>query len=291
MAEAEANHTLPSTTINQPSGKKKRTFLRSILWALFFLTFFATVAFAVYNYALREIAVPLPEMVKEEKQETIVVSESPEFENKEITERAEEMVVVEDLKPDTLKVEIDELTQKLAAVEEQNRNIFIYFLARDLKDAIGDKTAFSAGLQGLRNMIGDNPEVAGKIDILQQSVASDYESATKLREELKLVEKRVALVNRKGFGETVGSAFGELVKVTKVEGDVKAGDYNSIIKRADIALSREKISATELQKIISEVATLGKPAEVWVRKANNLQRIIEVTDYLAEYSKSKVTGI
>lgn len=298
---------IPNTT-PEKKVKRKRSFFSALkIWVLFLL-FLAVVAWAVNRYYLHQFNLGLQDDEAVQAPATpdnfdVTIKENlqkkDEAKDKLLSGAAEKSGEgeVEPIKPEDKKaVETNQLKDELAALNEkfghleaQNNNIMVYFSARDLKDSIDDSDNFKRELEFLRELGGDNADISGKIDILEQATANGIVTRAKLLADLDLLEKNIENSHEKSFSQSITSAFDSLVKVTKVKGEVSSTDYQSIIKRAQIALSKEKISAGQLQAVIGEVAKLGKPAESWVKEAGNLQRVLEVTDNLIGYAKSKVT--
>ncbi len=201
------------------------------------------------------------------------------------------IVPVAEVKPEA-KVEessasqIAEINKRLDGLTEQNNGLLAYFAARDLKESLGDNAAFKTQLEFVRDAVGDDPNINGRLDMLEQA-ANGVVTREKLIADLKILEKNMAEISDGSLGGSIKNALGNLVRVTKVHGDIGANDYNSILKRAELVLAKDKLSAAELQKVIDEVAKLGKPAEGFVREANNYQRVLEVTDFLVTYTKAR----
>lgn len=282
--------------VEEPKRKTKNTFVSSVKWMLVFLILFVAAGLAVsYYYDIYPLKKTPPAKVEVKKTEapkaaveaavaTPVIATQPPA-----VEVATPLVEpVNTTSREEFNSEIGDIKDRLWKLEAKNKNLFIYFSARDLKDSVNDEARFRRELDFLRSLTVDNAEISGKIEILREASANGIVSREKLLAELKKIEKRVTRGNSKGFNLDVESVLGNLVKVTKVEGEVSKTDFTSIVKRAELRLSKENLSSADLQATIDEVTNLGRPADNWLREANNLKRINDVTDYLVEYSKSKV---
>ena len=267
---------------------KKRNRVKTIFRQFIFLLILSVIAAIAIKYYI------LPKFHRE--QAPVVTQEiSPTISEPVVEEikptPQETTVAIEPVPPsaaeESMGVEIKTINQRLDGLTVQNKSLLTYFAARDLKESLNDNESFHTQLEFLSDAAGDDANLNGKIDILMQATATGLVTKEKLLADLKLLQKSMARTSDDTFSGSIKGALGNLVKVSKIEGDISATDYNSILKRAELVLSKDKISAAELQNVINETAKLGKPAENFVREANNLERVLEVTDFLVTYTKAK----
>lgn len=186
-----------------------------------------------------------------------------------------------------LEKEIKSVSDRLNEVAGKNNRMLSYFVARDLKESLSDEESFNTQLEFLRDTANGDSNLLAKIGILEEATANGLVTRQKLLTDLRILQKNVAKANDGTFTGSIKGALGNLVKVSKVDGEINADDHNSMLKRAELTLSKDKLTAAELRVIISDISKLGKPGEEFVKEANNLERVLDVSDFIVTYTKAK----
>ena len=199
-------------------------------------------------------------------------------------------IQADEVMPNQIKPQIDESSEmksslkdietRLEKLEERDDNLTIYLAVADLKRSLNNPDNFKSAVQTVDDAAGDIPEFTGEIDILKQASANGLVTDRKLFDDLEKLKADLRNSNN-SFSNNIKNVFSDLVKVTKISGEVDKADYDSIIKRAELKLEKGNLSANELTAMITEIQNIGKPADNFVREANNLKRVLEIADALS----------
>jgi hypothetical protein len=281
MTEQEA---IPEAKTIDVHVTKKRSSLLKYLVVFLFVVLLGILVWSIgfknysdYKNIIRSARIFNSEEIKPEK---VVVKETeatkaevPNVEAKPLPELPPE--------PTQSQHEIESLTGRLEAIEAQNKNLTLYIATRELKEKIHDPADFAAQLEFISDLSTGEADIEGRVDLLKQASANGIPTKESLLADLAKLSTKIDKQQEKTFWGSVKNSFNGLIKITKVKGDVEGGNYQAVIKRAELALDRQdyKTAATEVEKI-------GAEGEAFVKKANNLQRVIEITDSLVEFSKA-----
>lgn len=174
---------------------------------------------------------------------------------------------------------------QILQLEENNKNMVLYFAARDFRESLDDKEKFDNQLKFLTKIAQDYPAISGKLDILRHSSADSLPTKDSVINELKKLAKEIEDSKDKTVWKSVSESVSGLVKVTKIDGEISDKDNSTyaIAKRAEIAIEKENFD-----EAIKLVKKLGEASDEWVKAASNLRRIYEISDNLIEFSKNKI---
>lgn len=183
---------------------------------------------------------------------------------------------------DTAQKQAERLAQQM---NNNNKELVLYLAARDLRDSINRPERFKKELSFVRAVSIDFPELQSKIELLD--IAADEGIATRLTLLGELAKLRETLRNKNhgSFIANLQNSLSRLVTITKIEGDVKNNDFNSIIKRAEIAVQKDdfQLAAKELEK-------LGADAKPVLEKISNINNVDEIVEYIIDFAKSKIAS-
>ena len=186
-----------------------------------------------------------------------------------------------------ISTKIGSIEERIKKLEDKDKYITLYFATTDLEKSLSNSDAFKKKLEYVTLISVNFPEISGKLDILKQSSEPVLESRQTLRKQLQTLKEAYDEKYQKSLWDKVVFELNNLVTITDLKGETDASNYVEVIAKADYFLEGNNPEGIKLA--IAEVAKLGKETEGWVRSANNLERVVEVIDYLREYSKSKLS--
>ena len=173
-----------------------------------------------------------------------------------------------------------------AAPLKQNNKIFILYLAaRDLRDSIATPARFPKELAFTRVVSLDYPELQSKIEMLDIAASHGIPTQDSLLADLAVLEEKMRNKNHGSFIANVQNSLSKLIVISKIEGEVRSDDYNSIIKRAEIAVEKN-----DLTKAGQELAKLGTDASDVSGKISSLANMREITEYIVDFAKAKIAS-
>ncbi|MEQ1790585.1 MAG: hypothetical protein ABL857_09095 [Rickettsiales bacterium] len=273
--------TSESKTIDVTITKKRS----SLLKYLAFFLFVSLLALLVWNILLKDYldyktVSERPKIIKNiDDNEVAVINKSENILSSEAPEIVEKKPVI-DLPAEQFHHD-NKTEERLRELEAQNKSLVFYIAARELKEKIFNPDEFIMQLEFVADVSIGEADIEGRIDLLKQASENGLPTKESLISLLKKISKTIDEKQEKSFVGSLKNSFNGLVKVTKIKGDIQGEDYKAIIKRAEIAIEKGEYGLASL-----EAEKLGADANELVKKINNLQRVIEITDSLIEYSKS-----
>jgi len=180
--------------------------------------------------------------------------------------------------PETLLLK--ETTDNLV---KNNRVIVLYIAMRDLKESLSDADRFSRELAFVKAQSLEYPELAGKVQILEIIDAQGLPTTNSVLAKIEKLNESLRRQNSNSFMENIKNSLSRLVTVSKLEGEIAAGDYSSVIKRTQIALEQDN-----LIKAQTEIAKLGEPGKFISEEIKNIINARKVVDDMTDNLKAKL---
>ncbi len=185
-----------------------------------------------------------------------------------------------------LSPELSSLPAPAPAVQQQDNKIFIlYIAARDLRDSVSTPERFKKELSFTRVTGLEYPELQSKMELLEIASNNGIPTKESLLAELAMLQEKMRNRNHGSFVANVQNSLSKLIVVSKIEGEVSSNDYNSIIKRAEIAIEHN-----DLAKASKELAVLAPDSKDILDKINNLRSVREITEYIVDFAKAKIAS-
>ena len=262
--------------------KTRRGFKYYFKWAIFFVILIGILS--LYGYY------KLNKNLDFVKSKTTVASNAKTEINKPVQSLpvTENKPAVQEIKSGSVEnSDIQNVQKRLDHLEERDDNLVVYLAVGDLKNSLNNPDNFKSALETLQSLTVNIPELNGHLDILFEASENGLVTNEKLLADLAKIKEQLKS-SHDDFGDNVKNIFSDLIKVTKVSGEVDKADYNSIIKRTEITLSKGNLTIKELDEMIKEMQNIGKSAEDFVREANNLKRVLEVIDSLSINIKQRL---
>lgn len=196
---------------------------------------------------------------------------------------SEAAIAPEPAQPQAPSPETLELKQKTEDLSKSNRAIVLYMAVRDLKESISNPDRFSHELAFVKAQALEYPELGGKIQILEIIDNQGLPTKTAVEEDLIKLQENLRNKSSNSFMQNIKSSLSRLVTVSKIEGEVAVNDYNSIIKRTQIALKENN-----LKKAQAEISKLGTEGAIIADKIKSIINTQEVIDDLIDNLKTKL---
>lgn len=221
--------------------------------------------------------IEISESTSESQSADVITEEaSPFVKNKEEAASQTQLFQQEDQVQEYEPLVVD--NSALEAVISRQENTIIYLAAKALKASEGGEE-FQENLEFLDASSKDVPTIQSKLNLLRIATKDGLRTSTDLLASFKVANAEKENAQEKTIWENVKSSIGELVKITKIEGDISTSD--DLYERAEIAAKEndyqalaiiaEKLNSKELQ-----------------REVSNIQRVEQTVDYIFSYAKNKL---
>ena len=168
-------------------------------------------------------------------------------------------------------------------MQNQNKLLAIYVAAKDLKDSVQNPTEFAKNIEFIKLLAADQPDVLAKLAMLELYAGKQIATPDGIKADL--VRLRDALDTKKGgsFFENIERSFSRMVRISKLQGVVASTDYNSIIKRTQIALDAKNYSLA-----LAEITKLGQSGKDIAQKIETMTSVAEVTNAVLDMARAKL---
>ena len=271
--------------------KKSGSSLKFIL-VLFVLAFLGAGGFWAYQqaekfFAKNPVIPPISKNIKKPAAKPTAEEETFEVETPEVVVSLLPPLVADanEVANPALSSELGQQAQQPAAPAQNNKIFILYMAARDLRDSVNTPERFKKELAFTRAVSLDYPELQSKIELLELASNDSIPTRESLLADLAALQERMRNKNHGSFVANVQNSLSKLIVISKIEGEVRNDDYNSIIKRAEIAIERG-----DLPKALQELEKLGADSKDITDKISNLSNMREITEYLVDFAKAKIAS-
>lgn len=179
----------------------------------------------------------------------------------------------------------DVLAKSAELVKSNNRTFILYMASRDLRESVGNNERFRKELSFVRAVSIDYPELQSKVEILEIAANDGIATKESLLADIAKLHEQLRNKNHGSFIVNLENSLSRLISITKIEGDVSSNDYNSIIKRAELAVQKDN-----LQLAGTELSKLGADAAPIVEKIKNISNVNDIVEYIVDFAKAKIVS-
>ncbi|PIR31620.1 MAG: hypothetical protein COV36_07795 [Alphaproteobacteria bacterium CG11_big_fil_rev_8_21_14_0_20_44_7] len=180
-----------------------------------------------------------------------------------------------------------QLEAKIAALENAQKAMVLYIAAGDFLDSVNRGAVDEDSLLLLNRAAAYYPQITGKIDILRLAAEGGIPSYKSLASELDTLAAELEKSQDKSVIQSIKESLGGLVKVTKIKADnaeeIDGNKIYAVKKIAELALQEK-----DLERAISFVSSYGDAADEWLKQAKNLERVVEITDYIIGFAQKRI---
>jgi hypothetical protein len=173
--------------------------------------------------------------------------------------------------------------EQTAIIQNQNKALALYVAAKDLKDSAQNPTEFAKNIEFIKLLAADQPDVLAKLAMLQLYAGKQIATPEGIKADLARLRDAIDARKGSGFFENIEKSISRMVRISKLEGAVASTDYNSIIKRTQIALDSKNYALA-----LAEINKLGADGKDVAQKIETMTSVAEVTNAVLDMARAKL---